>query len=351
VIRVKSAWVMLLSAVLLTAACESSAPPATAATGAPTESGTPTQSGTPSAQPSIAGVDVETGPGTFFLSDPRVGLDALASYTATLTVSFDGTAAGQARTWSSVSRLQHTAQPPASVLTIEVSGDAKIPEPAVVAEAAGAAYQLGADGTCASQPAEPENSILAFREPIAQLPGLVGAEAAGSEPLNGVAADHFTFDGRATLEAGAGTTTGEIWIAADGGHVLRFVRTTTADATYFGEGIAGTMTWEYVLDDINSLTSIALPAACQLGVPIMAGATNVIVLPLYVQFDTQSSIADIAAFYADQLTANGWAAGAEPFQGDDRAAIEFVKGSQSLYLLITPGENGRRVDLALSPSD
>jgi hypothetical protein len=73
--------------------------------------------------------------------------------------------------------------------------------------------------------------------------------------------------------------------------------------------------------------------------------------PLYVGFDTQSSVADIADFYADQLSADGWAAGPEPYEGSDRAAIEYVKGNQVLYLLITPGDNGRRVDLALSPSD
>ena len=302
-----------------------------------------------SAQPSVLEGEVETGPGTFFLSDPKGGLGALASYTETLTVSFDGTAHGQTRTWSSVHRLQHTAQPPASLLTIEASGDADVPEPAVVAEVAGAAYQLSADGTCVSQPAEPENSILAWSEPIAQLPGLLGAEEAGSEPWNGIAANHYTFDGRAILEAGAGTTTGEIWVAADGGHVLRFVRSTTADATYFGEGIAGTMTWEYLLSDINALTSIALPAGCQLDVPIMAGATNVIVLPRFVRFSTQSSVADIAAFYSEQLAAAGWATGADPFVGDDRAAIPFEKGSQVMYLLINPGENGQRVDLGLSP--
>ncbi len=348
-IRFKWAWVLLLSTVLVTAACESSTPPATAATGAPAQSGAPAQTGSPSAQPSIVGLDVETGPGTYFLSDPTVGLDGLASYTATLTVSFDGTADGQARAWSSVSRLQHTSQPPASVLAIEASGDAETPEPAVVAEAAGAAYQLSADGTCVSQPAEQQSSILPFREPIAQLPGLLGAEEAGSEPWNRIAANHYTFDGRAILEAGAGTTTGEIWVAADGGHVLRFVRSTTADATYFGEGIAGTMTWEYLLSDINALTSIALPAGCQLDVPIMAGATDVIVLPRFVRFSTQSSVADIAAFYSDQLAAAGWATGADPFVGDDRAAIPFEKGSQVMYLLINPGENGQRVDLGLSP--
>lgn len=305
--------------------------------------------GTPTVQPSSGEGEVEIGPGTFFLADPQVGLDALTSYTETLTVSFNGTADGQAAAWSKSYRLQHTAQPAASVLTIEASGDAETPDPAALAEATGTAYQRDANGTCSAKALDPANSMLASREPANELPGLMGAEEAGSETANGVVATHYTFDGRALLESSGPVTTGEVWVAADGGYVVKYQRHTTGDATYFGGGLAGEMTWDYELSDINALTGVTLPDGCQLDVPIMTGASNVLSLPRYAGFDTQSSIADVMSYYEEQLSGLGWDF-TEPFKGEDRAVVEFTKGDQVLNLLITPGENGHRVDLALSSS-
>ncbi len=303
---------------------------------------------TPTAQPSALEGEFEIGPGSFFLADPHVGLDALASYTETLTVSFDGTANGQARTWSKSYRLQHTAQPTVSALVIEASGDAETPDPAVLAEAAGAAYQRSADGTCSGRPLDPANSIVVAREPAGLLPALMGAEEAGSETANGVAANHYTFDGRAMLESGGPVTTGEVWVASDGGYVIKFLRSTTADATYFGDGLPGKMTWDYELTDINQPGPIVLPAGCQLDAPIMGDSSNVLILPRYAGFDTASSVADVVAFYKQQMPSIGWAVKSEPFEGSDRAAIEFSKGAQVTTLIVTTTENGTRVDLALT---
>ena len=212
--RALAAWAVILVA----AACQTTgptvtplaigtaSPPGTTAprpTTSPNATGEASPSlspqGTPTVQPSTGTGEVEIGPGTFFLADPRIGLDTLASYTETLTVSFSGTAEGQASTWSKSYRLQHTAQPAVSVLTIEASGDADAPDPAALAEAAGAAYQSSADGTCSDRPLDAESSILASREPAGQLPGLMGADDAGSDTANGVASSHYTYDGRALL--------------------------------------------------------------------------------------------------------------------------------------------------------
>lgn len=314
-------------------------PPGATATTPSTETPTPLASG--------VAVELEIGPGSFFLADPRVGLDGLTSYTETLTVAFEGTADGQARSWTKTYRLQHSTQTAVSVMTIEASGDAEEPDPGTVAEADGFAYQRNADGTCSRLPRDPENSAVGPREPANLLPGLMGAEETGTETANGVPASHYTFDERAMLEPGIDTQ-GEIWTATDGGYVVRFLRSTSAAADYFGDGLAGTMTWDYELTEVNALPAVALPAGCQIDAPIMAGASNVIVLSHYAGFDTQSSVADVIAYYEEQLPALGWTVRSEPFIGDDRAVIEFAKDDQVLNLLITPGENGQRVDLVLT---
>lgn len=337
---------------LLAAACQSTDPEVT-----PTDNAASSPQGTnPAGQPTTAEPpavegEFEIGPGDFFLDDPRVGLEALASYTATLTVSFDGTADGSRRTWSKTYRLQHTSQPPMSVLTIEASGDLSAPDPRVLAEVSGASYELGVDGTCSSRPLNTEDSALALAAPAGHLPALMGAETAGSETMNGVAASLYTFDERAMLESGGPLTEGQIWIAADAGYLLKYSRTTTADAAYFGDGLDGTMTWDYGLSEVDALTSLELPGGCQLDAPIMAGATNVLVLARYAGFDTQSSIPDVIAFYKQEMPGLGWAVTSEPFNGEDTAIVEFGKDDLVITLVITISENGHRVDLALGSGD
>jgi hypothetical protein len=243
--------------------------------------------------------------------------------------------------------LQHTSEPAVSVLTIEASGDTQAPDPQVVAEADGASYELGADGRCSSRSIEPGGSIVEFREPASLLPSLLGAETAGSEPANGVSADHYTFDGRSLLESGGPTTAGEIWVASDGGHVLRYARTTTADAAYFGDGLDGKMTWDYGLSDVNALDSVTLPDACRIDAPLIRGATDVLLLPRYTGFDTQSSIAEVISFYEQELQTRGWTVSSEPYKDGVTAIVEFGKDDQVLTLIITTTESGLRVDLAL----
>jgi hypothetical protein len=333
--------------ILVTAACQSTGP-----VGTPTGSAASTPPGTvgpvTTGEPSVLEGEFEIGDGDFFLDDPRVGLAALASYTESLTVAFDGTIDGQPGAWSMSYRMQHTAQPTVSVLTITASGDAETPDPGVLAEADGTAYQLAADGTCSGLAMDPEQSILALSEPAGQLPGLMGAVDAGPATENGIATTRYTFDARAMLESGGPVTAGEIWMAADAGYVLKYHRTTTADATYFGDGLDGTMTWDYGLSDVNGLASIELPGGCQLDAPIMPGASNVFVDGRYAGFDTQSSIADVIAYYKGQLPGRGWAVKAEPFKSDVTAVVEFGKGGQVITLIVTTRENGRRVDLALT---
>ncbi len=348
--RKDGAWPLLVA--LVATAC--AGPVATPAGGtaaptiAPGSTGS-TPGATTGAQASGLEANVEVGPGSFYLSDPQVGLAQLASYTETLTVSFAGTADGQSQTWSRSYRLQHTAQPSASLVTVEVTGDTSPPDPRFVAEAAGTAYQGDVDGTCSGRSVDPADSIVARYAPAGLLPGLMGAEEAGAELANGVTANHYTFDERAMLDTGADST-GEIWVAIDGGYVVRFLLKTTADAAYFGGGLAGTITWDYQLIDVNAVSAVALPEGCQLDVPIMADASNALVLARYVGFDTASSVTDAVAFYKQQLPSRGWQLKSEPFKGADRAVVEFAKGSQVLNLLVTTTESGTRVDLTLSVS-
>ena len=301
---------------------------------------------TPPVESPAGSADLDVGPGTFFMTDQRAGLAGLSSYTQTLTVSFDGTKDGTATRSSTVNRLQHIGQPPKSVLTVTGQGDIAPIDPAALAEWSGTAYQSDASGSCSFQPLDPDGSMLALAEPAGRLPVLLGADEAEAGQVGGTPVEHYIFDGRALLEP-AVATTGEVWVASDGGYVVKFARTTTAGPNYFGGGLDGTKSWEYALTDINALTDVPLPDGCQLDAPVMAGATNILALPRYTGFDTQATLGDVIAYYKEQLPALGWEVKSEPFKEADRAAVEFAKGDQVMNLLITPGGAGLRVDLTL----
>jgi hypothetical protein len=189
-------------------------------------------------------------------------------------------------------------------------------------------------------------------EPAGLLPGLLGAEEAGTETVNGTAANHYTFDERALLESAVADTTGEVWLASDGGYVLKLTRSTTAGTDYFG-GASGSMTWQYDLTEINQPLDMALPAGCQIDAPAMPDAANLVVLPRSMGFDTASSVADIRQFYGDELAARGWTPSGEPLVAPDSLLIAFAKGGEVMQVMATPAEagTGTHVDVLLSKSE
>jgi hypothetical protein len=307
-------------------------------------SGEPQQSPAPS---TITSGEVELGPGNFDLLDPRVGLDALASYSESLTLTFDGTRGGQQSQWTKTYSFSHTEQPLASTLYLEISGDANSTEPAFIGEATGAAYEADDDGVCVGDVIDSQSSDIVLREPARLLGGLLGADEAGSESVNGVAADHYTFDERAMAEAGRAETDGEVWLAP-AGYVVQYTRTTIGDAAYFGGGEAGTITWVYELRDIDQVQQVVLPAGCQVDAPAMPDATNLLNLPRSMGFDTPSSVEDTTAFYQEPLVDQGWTISSDPLVGEGGTLTTFAKGDESLNVIVNSGDNGTRVDILLS---
>jgi hypothetical protein len=254
--------------------------------------------------------EIEFGPGSLDLPDMRVGLAEASSYRSSLTITFDGTQAGQPLKWSGAYTHAASAEPSGRQLMIETSGDGSEP-PVLMLELNGVAYEESGEEGCVADLIDPDNSALGELEPAAQLPSLFGAEEAGTETVNGVQGVHYTFDERALTEAGLSKSTGELWLASEGGYVLRYRQTTTADEDYFGEGTQGTMSWDYVLTGINQPVTIELPADCPLGLvdaPMMPDAANVESLPALLDYETASSVQDVAAFYMQELPELGWTA-------------------------------------------
>ena len=297
--------------------------------------------------------DLAFGPGSFNLTEPEVGLADLASYKATLTLSFTGTQDGKAQRWSKTYSMLTTKEPADRQLTIEKAGDFPDPGQVFMAEAAGAAYERLGTAACMATVIDPGNSLGVQMEPAGFLMGVTGAEAAGSETVNGVAADHFTFDDRGVGLQDIAKATGEMWVATNGGYIVKYVLTIVGDADYFGTGIEGTLTLDYELTELNKPVSLTLPADCPAGMvnaPQLPDASNLQSVPGLQSYDTSSSVADAAAFYQKQILDLGWTLPSGPAINDTTAIMDFANGNQTMTVIITTGDTGTKVLIELGSS-
>lgn len=282
--------------------------------------------------------DLVYGPGDFIFPETNAGLADLSSYKATLTLTFDGTRGGQAEHRTETYVMVSTKEPAARHLLIVTAGAVPELEPVFLAEEDGAAYEQRGENACSATAIDPENSLIDGLAPAGLLTPVIGAEEAGSETVNDVPSTHYTFDERAFGLIGLASSTGEMWVASEGGYIVRYVVTTEGEAAYFGEGIEGTLTWDYELTDVNQPVSFALPADCPAGMvnaPLLPDATNILNMPSILTYDTASNITDAAAFYREQIPNLGWTLIGEPGVTETSALMEFTQGNQTMTVIIT----------------
>ena len=297
--------------------------------------------------------DVTFGAGPFSLTDMQAGLADLSSYKATLTYSFDGVVAGNTEQWSKTYVMLTKREPAARQLTIETTGGVPELETVFMAEADGTSYEHLPGGACTASVIEQGNSFADWLEPAGLLISVIGADEAGGETVNDVAANHYTFDERALGGADISKSTGEMWVASEGGFIVKYLLTTSGDADYLGEGKEGTLTWDYQLTDINQSVSFDLPKDCPPGLvdaPLLPDAVNVLNMPSMLSYDTSASVKDAAAFYTEQIPDLGCEVVDEPSITDTTAMLEFTHEDQTMTVIITANDGVTIVRIVLSHS-
>lgn len=338
-----------------TTAPESLAAPSIAVpsiTSASPSTGSIAPTGSPSS--SVAPSFVAAGPGDFILPDPGVGLDALISYRATLTTSFDGVDADGPSRWTRTRVMTHAAASGETSLATEVSGDLPPADPSFEAETDGVAYAVRADLRCVGKTIDPADNLRARAEPALILSGLVGAEAAGPEAVDGIEASVYTFDERALgLAGGVTSASGEVWVATGGGYVARYTMRLEAEEDFFGQSTIGTMSLEYALTSVGGPLTIELPTDCPPGLidaPVMPNAVDVVDVPGMLTFTTSASLVDVVAFYQAAGRERGWDLPAAPTIAGDSALLEYVNGERRITLIATRRSDTTTVQIGIDTS-
>jgi hypothetical protein len=140
-----------------------------------------------------------------------------------------------------------------------------------------------------------------------KLPPVFGAKEAGQETVNEIPTTHYTFDEKAVAwQAGKdGKAQGEVWIAAEGGYVVKYTLSIQVSSQEF----TGTRSWTYELSEVGAETPVALPEGCLPmlnDILVMGHAINVIQRPGFQKYTVQAALTAVSQFYAEMLGQAGW---------------------------------------------
>lgn len=267
-------------------------------------------------QSSAEGASSPQEAGAFDLPDPAAGLEGFGAYSAVLTLKFEGTRDGAPAAWTRTYRM--TAAPGGDPLRqVEVTYHDGAGEAVTRLSAAesGAAQYLLEEGECQVIPLDEAVGLAERWEPARLLPALAGAQPGGEETIQGAAAQRFTFDEGALGLAELATADGALWTAQGGGALLRYMLTLQGGEEYFGEGISGSLAWDYALNSLDPGQEPALPGGCAaqegvLDVPLPPDAEEISRSGVLVVFKTGLTAAEILAFYDQALAGADWLPGA-----------------------------------------
>lgn len=335
-----------------TAAAPGSSAPGTAALPGSTTPGAsagPVSSGSAGAPYNPLPAGFAFGSGDLLLRDPATGVAELDGYRATLAESFEGTADGKAVTWWMATTRAETRNPTAREIAVDSSGEGAPVQPSRAWLAGGVAYASFGGGACAVS-SDP-SAAGAAGELVNRLPPVLGAVGSGTEQVNGADAGRATFDGTAIGLGKAGTASGTIWVAPQGGYVVRYELTIKAGADFFGPGIEGTWTARYDLKDVGAVGSIAPPAACGSGpveAPVMDGAADVLRSSGLLTYDVSAGLDAVKTFYESRADGLGWVSAHEAQQTDTALVLEYTSnaGRVTVFATVSGGTTTVRIIVA-----
>jgi hypothetical protein len=276
------------------------------------------------------------------LNNPAAGLEGLSSYRATLHLEFDGTQDGAPLAWSQALRLESDRTASARLLSIDRRGpDASQDADGILIGQFGSMTitRPAAEGACQGEVGE---TPLVIPEPASLLrPIQQSITYSGSpEERNGLSTLHAVLDARAVGASSEARVKGEMWVAEEGGYIVRYILEIDGTPDDWGKGIEGVMRWEYNLDEVGQELGLLPPPGCPLGMvdaPLPDDATGVEAQPGILTLTTGLDVAAAAEFYQDRLPGQGWSESDTAFLTPRAARLTFLQPGRQLVILIQAG--------------
>ncbi len=277
----------------------------------------------------------------FLLYDEPPGMDYRTTLTFSMTA--DGNTIG-----SVFAEGSRTVAPNASTMTFNMIGGAGggLGETMTVTQIEDQFYYVMPPNDCISLAGEGgfENPFDLFLDTGGFLTG-EAERVLPDETINGVDSYHYQL-GQENLSSWAvyEVYAADLYVAKDGGYVTRL----RISGYGVNEVVSGSTAQEgnidYELNNIpQAVPAIAIPAGCEPAAeinadyPVLADATAVTSGPGLFSYETQTSFADVIAFYKENL--DEWTVVQEIIQ-EPNATITFTGPDGTLMVNLGPGQNG-----------
>jgi len=287
------------------------------------------------------------------------GLDALNSYKAVFSMRFEGTNdAGEPVSSSFSFEEEFQKQPPAKRTRFSgTGGDAGNAGNFESIEADGNTYVIFGD-ICSSSDSAEVPTASGSMSPSSVIGNINAAQYVGMESVNGVPAKHYIVDVTGYQALGYVNAQAEAWIADPGNFVVKYMLEATGQDTLLGfgsSGTEGTIHWDYEVTSVNQPVDIQPPENCGGApddVPIMDDATGQSSFGGTIVYTSASPLADVVAFYRQQMPANGWSEdiGAGGFNTDQFSMLNFTKGGRSASITISADASNNTTSVLISIS-
>ena len=183
-------------------------------------------------------------------------------------------------------------------------------------------------------------------EPARLLLPVIQAVQVAKETVNQVEAVHYHFDqGGLPLAEPKDAVSGDVWIAAQGGYVVKYTLNAPAPSKPTGKGQETAQSWAYELSQVNAVESIPLPESCMpvpVDIPAVADAQELRQSSGWMRYTSASSGDQIVDFYAQKLPTLGWIATQARPSGELKLpyAMDFEKDGRYLTLSIDQADPG-----------
>ena len=288
------------------------------------------------------------------LLNPVIGLDQLTGYKASLQQDLTGTLDGQPYERHIDYELSKQPYSGAFDYSNSVSGTDIRSISLRLISLDEAFYEWKQDQSeCRGSNTSPTD--YAVTDPASLLIPVKNGDFVGKENVNGIDSSHYTFDrGSLPVAKGSENVTGELWIANNGGYVVKYLLNVTLPGKITGKDLEISQTWVYQLELLGQKDAISLPEGCR-AVPVeitpMEGSKNISYDSGSLTFETSTKADEVVDFYLDHLSTLGWQPPEKQPQGAITAPflMNFRKGAQVLTLFLSGSDdNLMNVEIQIS---
>lgn len=308
---------------------------------------------------------------TVTLKNLRVGLDKLKSYRVRSSWSFDGKLAN-GKPYTQSYTIVESAFPSDKkfyrVVTLTQTPQMPSDAPSLTLESfeiAGVTYVSSTFGaqkaTCESLPMPGGLSGGGgLFGPAGDAQSVRGARLIkAGDRVNGILADQYALDAKSLFTSGIKSASGNIWVARDGGYVVKLTFQATADGSILGQEMPSTsqgdrgkltegkLTLEYVVLGVNKEKPITLPPTCTppkpvaADIPLPKSAANTFTQNGMTVFQSDEKVEALIAFYEKEMPAKGWKVDDETLSIGDVTLMFFTKNNRRVTISITSNPVGK----------